>query len=604
EGGVVTATGADGTEYSLSIPVDALIEDTEISLTPIVGIDDLPMSGGFVAGVHFEPSGLELFRTATLSVTSPSEPDVGTNEALVGFVYDDDGENLALALTAATGNSFTVPVDHFSGAGAGAANPVELAATSTPGSPNDFIAQLMGAIQADDTEAAETILREWYETRVKPRLQAAVSNDAALERALDEYRRWLNAEHAVSLPIEVNALLSEGQELAADAFVEAIARANDLCERNASFDDAEDALRWLLRAESVLPESVRVQNGLDRSTVLVELCVQVVIESTSFPQAPVVGEPALLEVVVGFAFGDGPTEFFTGMVANVLTTGASPAGATEFTDEDGRVELTLTPDSGSVSIEIDTCIGIGGFNGGPLVAGLVCQEAFIVRGLVIDPNEAEVSPGDTVSFAALLGGSAANVTWSATGGTIDSSGLYTAGDQEGDFQVTATSADDPSLTATATVRIGADEFDPNLFRGGASGDLIDENGESYCERRGAPEGFENSCVVLRFSFNDPSFVRLEGCIVSFRDGSCSGTVSEWGFGKIEGNVFTADQHRTITFGSTVRQSDAPCPVRIELTVSPDGTQAQYSGQLKNFLANTCGPDSTTSFALVGFTKDI
>ncbi|MBW2510256.1 MAG: hypothetical protein JRE81_16625, partial [Deltaproteobacteria bacterium] len=63
EGGVVTATGADDTEYSLSIPADALIEETEISLTPIISIDDLGMSGGFVAGVHFEPSGLELFRT-------------------------------------------------------------------------------------------------------------------------------------------------------------------------------------------------------------------------------------------------------------------------------------------------------------------------------------------------------------------------------------------------------------------------------------------------------------------------------------------------------------------------------------------------------------
>ena len=48
EGGTVTATGADGTEYALSIPADALLEETEISLPPIVSIDDLPMSGGFV----------------------------------------------------------------------------------------------------------------------------------------------------------------------------------------------------------------------------------------------------------------------------------------------------------------------------------------------------------------------------------------------------------------------------------------------------------------------------------------------------------------------------------------------------------------------------
>jgi len=41
----------------------------------------------------------------------------------------------------------------------------------------------------------------------------------------------------VPLPIDVAALISESHNLAADAFREAIARANDLCERNASFEE-------------------------------------------------------------------------------------------------------------------------------------------------------------------------------------------------------------------------------------------------------------------------------------------------------------------------------------------------------------------------------
>lgn len=395
---------------------------------------------------------------------------------------------------------------------------------------------------------------------------------------------------------EIDGLVTDSENLAGDAFREAVARANDLCERNESFEEAEKALVWQRRAESVLPEDELFAEGLDQRSVLNDLCLQVVVESTSFPQSPMVGESALLEVVFGYAFGDGPTEFSPSMVAFVLATGASPAGATEFTDVNGRVELTLTPDSGSVSIEVDACIGNGGFNEGQLVAGLVCQQAFIVRGLVIDPNEAEVLPGGTVSFAALLGGAAANVNWSATGGTVDSNGLYTAGNGEGTFQVTATGVDDPSLTATATVRISAEEFDPSLFRGGALGTLIDEFGESVC-----PEGVE--CVRLNFSFNDPSFVFFEACFVQGEFNQCGGTVSEWG-GSLVGNVFTAEEHRTVTFGSTVRESPDPCPVRITASVSPDGSQVRYEGQMKNFLANTCGPDSTTSFTLMGFTKDI
>ena len=459
EGGTVTATAADGTEYALSIPADALIDETEIVLTPIISVDDLPMSGGFIAGVHFEPSGLELFRTAELRVTQPAAPNLAADEALAGFVYDGAGENLGLALTEATGSSFTVPVNHFSGGGGGAANPNQLAAASTPGSANAFTARLLNAIVAGDAQDAESILREWYQTLVKPRLQAAVSNDAALERALDEYRRWLNAEGQVPLPIDVAALVSESQGLAADAFRAAIARANDLCERNASFEEAERALLWQRRAESVLPVDVLLQNNLDRSAVLADLCVQVVIESTSFPQSPVAGEPALLEVVFGFAFGDGPTELSTGMVAFILATGAAPAGATEFTDVNGRVALTLTPDGGSVTIEVDACIGNGGFNSGQLVAGL-CQRVFIVRGLVVSPQEVVLDPGATQQFNAQLVGVDEPVTWSATGGNVDENGLYTAGAAPGTFTVTATSIADPSLVDTAEVTIEENDTEP------------------------------------------------------------------------------------------------------------------------------------------------
>ena len=353
-----------------------------------------------------------------------------------------------------------MPVNHFSGGGGGAANPNQLAAASTSGGANAFTARLLNAVVADDTQDAESVLREWYQTLVKPRLQAAVSNDAALERALGEFRRWLNAEGAVPLPVDVAALISESHNLAADAFREAIARANDLCERNASFEEAEKALLWQRRAESVVPVDALLQENLDRSAVFADLCVQVVIVSTSFPQSPVAGVPELLEVVFGFAFGDGPTEFSPNMVAFILTTGAAPAGATEFTDENGRVALTLTPDGGSVSIEVDACIGAGGFNSGQLVAGLVCQEAFIVRGLVVSPQEVVLGPAATQQFSAQLLGADEPVTWSASGGTVDENGLYTAGTAPGTFSVTATSIADPSLVDTAEVTIEEDGTEP------------------------------------------------------------------------------------------------------------------------------------------------
>ena len=461
-GGSLTAIGSDGTEYTLTIPADALLEDTPITLIPIIDIPDLPMSGGFLGGAQFEPSGLELFRTATLRVTLPSAPDLDSDALLAGFVYDEDGKNLALTIAEADGESFSLPVLHFSGGGAGSATSSDLKETFVAGTADAFATEILEALNDSDAQTMESSIRRWYEEKIKPALQAAAASDQALERALPEYQRWLNAEGLVFVSglVDRSALLSDSRTLAAAALRDAIARANDLCERQKSFIEAEKALIWQRRAESVqLPEDLLLANGLDWTSVERDLCVQVLFESTSFPQAPAVGEPALLQVVVGFAFGEEPIEFSSGMVVNMLATGANPAGATEFTDDSGRVELTLTPDGATVEIEVCACIG-GAVGAGTVTGGFICQEAFIVRGLVVSPATVTLAPGAGQQFTAELLGVDEDVTWSATGGTIDQSGRFVAGSTSGTFTVTAISLTDPSLVATARVTIEGNPVEP------------------------------------------------------------------------------------------------------------------------------------------------
>lgn len=458
-GGVVQAISEDGTVYTLAIPADALVEETEISLTPIRQIDDLPMSGGLMDGVHFEPSGLELLRAATLTVELASPPALAEGEVLVGFTYDGDGQNLALAIPEVDGHIVNLPIHHFSGGGAGAATPSDLETTFAPGTSDAFIAELLAAIQADDSGTLEAILRRWYGARVEPDLQAAVANDTALERALATHARWTDA--LLMLGLQLSDLVSESQALAAAAFEEAVVRANDLCERQRSFAQAERALRWQRRAEGRLSNDELLEHGLDRGSVIVELCVQVEYESTSFPAAPIVGEPEPLRIVVGYAFAGGPIELEAGMVVNVLAFGALPAGTTTVTDEAGLVELSLTPEGGDLQIEIDACVGnVPG--AGPLVGELVCQEAFILRGLVVSPARVTLAPGGRQQFTAERLGVKEPVTWSATGGSIDQTGRFTAGGAAGTFTVTATSIDDPSRTATARVTVeGEAEVEPS-----------------------------------------------------------------------------------------------------------------------------------------------
>jgi hypothetical protein len=72
----------------------------------------------------------------------------------------------------------------------------------------------------------------------------------------------------------------------------------------------------------------------------------------------------------------------------------------------------------------------------------------------ISPVSATVLPNGTQQFTATVTGASNNaVTWTATGGTISSTGLYTAASSAGSFTVTATSVQDPSKSAGAAVTI-------------------------------------------------------------------------------------------------------------------------------------------------------
>src|SRR6185295_18666562 len=76
--------------------------------------------------------------------------------------------------------------------------------------------------------------------------------------------------------------------------------------------------------------------------------------------------------------------------------------------------------------------------------------------VTISPTSASVATGATKQFTATVANATdTGVTWTATGGTISSSGLYTAGTTPGTFSVTATSMLDPTKSASSTVTVGS-----------------------------------------------------------------------------------------------------------------------------------------------------
>jgi hypothetical protein len=75
--------------------------------------------------------------------------------------------------------------------------------------------------------------------------------------------------------------------------------------------------------------------------------------------------------------------------------------------------------------------------------------------IMISPAAAAVPSRGTTQFTATIRGiSSQAVTWTATGGTISSAGLFTAGNTLGDdFAVTAASVADPAKFATVKVAV-------------------------------------------------------------------------------------------------------------------------------------------------------
>ncbi len=119
--GEISTTGPDGTVYRLTIPAWALYETTAVTITPILNVANIPLSGNFLWGVHFEPEGLHLIQPAELSISPITIPDVTPFHLLLGG-FGADGKEYHLRPFVISEGELKTPIVHFSGAVAGEGN--------------------------------------------------------------------------------------------------------------------------------------------------------------------------------------------------------------------------------------------------------------------------------------------------------------------------------------------------------------------------------------------------------------------------------------------------------------------------------------------------
>lgn len=306
-GGIVVATGGDGTVFTLDVPGDVLEEDVAIRMTPVTAIPDLPI-GTFLAAVQLEPNGLQFpvpdGATLTIELTAPpAEP----------FAYGwlGGGDDFHLRLAEASGTTLTYDIFHFSGAGGGNGNPSGgLGGFGSSGwalrAQNDLAA--LGGQNLDLAtyqQRAAQIMRDWMRDGVLRSIARGANADAFFSLAVAETFAWLRA--AIQLTLLDN-IWGEG-ELEADAEVirqqlsDAFHRASDRIVQRCEFSgDVEAYLQDVLDIEENI-----LSLGLDAEPFLENFqgrCVTVEVEVVDVPDSMEPEESAPLQLR---AWWNGPT---------------------------------------------------------------------------------------------------------------------------------------------------------------------------------------------------------------------------------------------------------------------------------------------------------
>jgi len=196
EGGSLSATGSDGTVYTLDIPSDSLLVETLISLIPAQNLSGLPFGEGKTYSVQLEPEGLTFNNFVTLTIT-PAE-EIPLDQQIL-FDYEMDGQAVSMALPSLDPSVIQIHLLHFSGAGVtkGLLADMEPYRRRLGG---DVEARMRSSIalvlqverqkqlvglDSDIVEEFRSFIEEYIERVVKPRISAASESCAAGRLAIE-----------------------------------------------------------------------------------------------------------------------------------------------------------------------------------------------------------------------------------------------------------------------------------------------------------------------------------------------------------------------------------------------------------------------------------
>jgi hypothetical protein len=500
DGGVVT-TSSNGRTFSLTIPPGALSTPESIVMTPVAEILGFPLERP-LGIVHFAPEGLQFLVPATLTITLPAGVDT---RGVIGISAAGNGDNLHLTpFKVIAAGQLSVSIPHFTLGGLGAGtlgtiNSIFCLAPTIECRYVNALAQASNAAQqticgracteddwlfngdaiSDAVGAAYMpLLDQWFGELGTLLNTTARTSDDGLRLGRREFLAWRAFVQASSCSSTVDcddvpAIMTndaDGTWALAAAYVATLQRAEDGCNDWRVFNLEMEVAELDLWGRNGLPpdfDEMREQFG----------CQLVV--TTSFPETVEYGDAAPFSATVGIrGVGGSGYTLRPGLEAtlDVLGCGVFPGSVRRISaTTDGSGTLSATVNVGLPCDTFDDRVQIR-VSFPPTITDLTNQfEALgrttIVRATIgvevaVSPQNATISPGETLTFTAAVTGASDLVRWTATGGTItpgpSATATYTAGSTPGIFSVTATSNEVPSKSQTVAVTV-EDSGDPEII---------------------------------------------------------------------------------------------------------------------------------------------
>lgn len=421
DGGTVAVTRGT-TTFTLTVPAGALAAATEITLTPVTRLTGLPLSGT-AAAVRFAPEGLAFATPATLRI------DGAPRGTLVGFDATSTGASFDVLRARRDGRRAEIAVEHFSTAGVASGDPADFAAAVAP------IVNSLGNLTEGQIQTLVNLVGVWDVT-----FPGFCATQPVCGTAIDKARTSL----AALVPSRCTTLKLAPTRLGvAEMFrLNGFGTALGLGENTTATDCA------LALMTSVMQAAINAVTGGDP---LGQSGREGEISAAAFPGADLDGA--------------GSITHFEWLV--LVATDANLFGHFDLGQQGTAAIETGFDRIRTQSLEIcetDRFAGRLRLEKGRAYAQRMLiptrQEEF-ARALdacrtdvTVTPANPTIATGSTQQFTATVTSDLNTaVTWSASGGTIDAGGLYTAPSLPGSYVVTATSVANPNRKGTATVTV-------------------------------------------------------------------------------------------------------------------------------------------------------